>query len=112
MLLPEAKKAIFHSHQYLGEISLENYPFQRSTQASDLEEEDSNPSIKMYDVHSFKVKGKDGNWVTNHSTSSTLVRVQPAYSGNEWTDRLFLLLTDNESNGVGTSLRIDVVSAS
>ena len=55
MLLPEAKKAIFHSHQYLGEISLENYPFQRDSWVSDLKEVDSNPLIKMYDVHSFKV---------------------------------------------------------
>lgn len=44
LILPEAKKVIFYSQDYFGEISLENYPF-------DSDYDDINPSIKIVKVH-------------------------------------------------------------
>ena len=52
LIIPEAKKAIFYSQDHLGEISLEDYPFQEK-------EAGYSPSIKIHKVH--KAKGIVGS---------------------------------------------------
>ena len=48
VIIPDAKKAIFYSQDNLGEINLENYPFEN------IDDELLSPGIKIHKVHNSK----------------------------------------------------------
>ena len=68
VVLPDANKLFFYSNDWLGEISLENYPFQ---------DMDLNPTVRFHKVHNPYHETID-----DFSTESKLLQVQPLYLSN------------------------------